>query len=188
MIRFGMANTMITFSQKYWEYGGSDMEKKGLTIGGFESIFLADPVTAFILENSEDLFGNSIYSKIYRNNGIKVDLGIQTTDKICDWFEIFQTRLNNVTGSDSLKFTMEIWDPKSPPNKKPRNEKVKIIREEALPYLDLEIYLRDDALKFRVHLNPIKSSNTSTKVVPIPSLASEQYQMVFYDTSHLPLL
>ena len=84
------------------------MDKKGLTIGGFESAFLADLVAAFILENSQDLFENSIYSKIYHNNGIKVDLGIKTTDEICDWLETFQTRVNEVTGPDSLKFTMEI--------------------------------------------------------------------------------
>ena len=82
MIRFSMANTMITFNGKYWQYGGSDVDKKGLTIKGFESAFLADLVAAFILENSQDLFEDSIYSKMYHNNGIKVDLRIQTTDKI----------------------------------------------------------------------------------------------------------
>ena len=61
MIRSGIANTMITFNGKYWEYGGSDVDKKGLTIGGFESAFSADLVAAFILENSEDLFETSIY-------------------------------------------------------------------------------------------------------------------------------
>ena len=128
-----MANQTIvpTFNGKYWEYGGSDVDKKGLTIGGFESAFLADLVAAFILENSQDLFENSIYSKIYRDDGIKVDLGIQTTDEICDWLEIFQTRVNEVTGSDSLKFTMEIWNPDSPPDEKPRNERVTIVRKEA---------------------------------------------------------
>ena len=130
------------------------MDKKGLTIGGYESAFLADLVAAFILENSQDLFENSIYSKIYRDDGIKVDLGIQTTDEICDWLEIFQTRVNEVTGSDSLKFTMEIWNPDSPPDEKPRNERVTIVRKEAFPYLDLEMYWREDELKFRVHLIP----------------------------------
>ena len=46
-------------------------------------------MAAFILENLQDLFENSIYSKIYRNEGIKVDLGIQITDEICDWLETF---------------------------------------------------------------------------------------------------
>jgi len=38
LVRFGMANTLITFNGKYWEYGGDvDVCDKGLTIGGYES-------------------------------------------------------------------------------------------------------------------------------------------------------
>ncbi len=56
MIKFGMANTIVTFAGKYYEYGGMDVETKGLTIGGYESAFLADLVAAYILENLEDMF------------------------------------------------------------------------------------------------------------------------------------
>ena len=56
MIKFGMANTLVTFQGQYWEYGGKcDVEEKGLTIGGFESAWLADLVAAYILENAVDL-------------------------------------------------------------------------------------------------------------------------------------
>ena len=76
-------NTMITLDGKYSEYEGSDdVDKKRLAIGGFESALLADLVAAFILENTEDLFKNSIYSKIYRDDGVKVGMVIQTTDEI----------------------------------------------------------------------------------------------------------
>ncbi len=41
MVKFGMANTIVTFEDQYWEYGGAvPVEYKGLTIGGFESAFL----------------------------------------------------------------------------------------------------------------------------------------------------
>jgi hypothetical protein len=32
MIQFGMSNTLVTFQDKYYEYGGSDNDSKGLTI------------------------------------------------------------------------------------------------------------------------------------------------------------
>lgn len=159
MIRFGMANTMVTFNGKYYEYGGTEVESKGLTIGGYESAFLADLVAAFILENLEDLFQNDegqTYSKIYRDDGFKVELvANRTVEEICNWYGNFQSRVNELIGSDSLQFTMEIWKPDSPPEEVPRySDKITICRDEAFPYLDLEMYWRNDELQFRVHLKP----------------------------------
>jgi hypothetical protein len=35
MIKFGMGNTLLTFVDKYYEYGGYlDVDDRGLTIGG----------------------------------------------------------------------------------------------------------------------------------------------------------
>ena len=50
LVQFVMSNTLITFIDKYYEYGG-DIEggKQGLTIGGFESAWLVDLVAAYIL-------------------------------------------------------------------------------------------------------------------------------------------
>ena len=49
---------------------------------------------------------------------------------------------------------MEIWKP-SPPEEVPRySDKITICRNDAFPYLDLEMYWRQDELQFRVHLNP----------------------------------
>jgi len=51
MIKFGMGNTLLTFVDKYYEYGGDEsVEERGLTIGGYESAWLADLVMAYILE------------------------------------------------------------------------------------------------------------------------------------------
>ena len=70
MIGFGMKNTLITFVDKYFEYGGDiDGEKRGLTIGGYESAWLADLVASYILKQSEKFFSEFIYYGIYRDDG-----------------------------------------------------------------------------------------------------------------------
>jgi len=57
MLKFGMGSTLITFEGKYWEYGGDkDIYDKGLTIGGYESAWLADLVAAYVLENTQSFF------------------------------------------------------------------------------------------------------------------------------------
>jgi hypothetical protein len=51
MQQFSMGNTIITFRDKYYEYGVSDdpMER-GLTIGGYDSAWLADMVAGYLLD------------------------------------------------------------------------------------------------------------------------------------------
>ena len=42
MIKFGMGNTLLTFMDKYYEYGGDkNIENRGLTIGWWLQIGLA---------------------------------------------------------------------------------------------------------------------------------------------------
>jgi len=97
---------------------------------------------------------SAVFDGIYRDDGLKVHIGQQTTDEVCDWLDEFQSRVNELTGSDSLKFTVEICNPDAPENEVPRNKQVTICREDAFPYLDLEMYWREEELKFRVHLKP----------------------------------
>ena len=57
MIKFGMGNTLITFIDRYYEYGGSEnINEWGLTVGGYESAWLADLVASYILDNTKILF------------------------------------------------------------------------------------------------------------------------------------
>ena len=80
MIKFGMGNTLITFGGKYWEYGGvPDVYEKGLTIGGYESAFLADLVAAYILENTQQFFDEAKFDGIYRDDGLVVFNGKKST-------------------------------------------------------------------------------------------------------------
>ena len=64
IVRFGMTNTFIQFKDQYWLYGGNrPVNEKGLiTIGGFESAGFADLVAAYILEQTEELFQNFLYT------------------------------------------------------------------------------------------------------------------------------
>ena len=74
MIKFGMGNTLISFKEKLYEYGGSvNPMKRGLTIGGYESAWLADLVASWIFEKNEDLFKKtSLFKGIYRDDGLIV--------------------------------------------------------------------------------------------------------------------
>ena len=153
MIKFGMDNSIVTFKDRYRIYGGNcPVEEKGLTIGGFESAFLADLVAAYILEKSEDLFSNSIFNKIYRNDGLNIWDSLATTNEICNWLDEFQARVNQLTESEFLQFTCDIWDPDAPEDEIPRNKKVTINRSKHFPYLDMEFFWQNEELKFQVHL------------------------------------
>jgi len=62
LIKFGMQSTLLTFVDKYYEYDGDkDPEEKGLTIGGYESAWLADLVGAYILDNTKSHFRKTKY-------------------------------------------------------------------------------------------------------------------------------
>ena len=73
MVKYGMDNCFVTYEDQYWIYGGSlPVEEKGLTIGGFESAFFADLVAAYIPANAKDVFSDTLFNKIYRDDGIDI--------------------------------------------------------------------------------------------------------------------
>ena len=49
LIKFGMSNTVLTFDGRYFKYQGApkDPSQCGLTIGGYESAWLASSVISF---------------------------------------------------------------------------------------------------------------------------------------------
>ena len=55
-IAFGMSSTLLTFGEKYFGYGEKGIETKGLTIGGYESSFLADLVASYLFEKRNNQF------------------------------------------------------------------------------------------------------------------------------------
>ena len=85
------------------------MNKEGLTIGGCESAWLADLVVAFVFEKSEDIFSDLVFMKTYRDDALRISDGTKTKDEDCDWLDIFQRRVNEVQGSEHLKFTAQFF-------------------------------------------------------------------------------
>ena len=74
-----MKNTLVSFIDKYYKYGGEmEDEKRGLTIGGYESAWLADLVAAYLLEMMKEKFNNFVYHGIYRDDGFMVLKGPRT--------------------------------------------------------------------------------------------------------------
>jgi len=110
MVKFGMGNTLITFTDKYYEYGGEmNAEDRGLMIGGYELAWFADLVVAYIFENTTDLFQDTLYNGIYRDDGIGIFKGQWMKSDIVLWLATFQQRINNLADSNFLKFTAVIW-------------------------------------------------------------------------------
>jgi hypothetical protein len=94
LIQFGMGNTLLTFVDKYYEYGGEcEIDDRGLTIGGYESAWLADLVAAFILENSDEHFKDTMFKGIYRDDGIGIFKGNWMEKDIVNWLGIFNQPL-----------------------------------------------------------------------------------------------
>ena len=92
LVKFGMGHTLVQFRGKYFEYGGSeDPNERGLTIGGHESAWLADLVAAYALEKSEDLFEESKFDGMYRDDGFVVFEGIKETEELVAWLKNFQS-------------------------------------------------------------------------------------------------
>ena len=153
MIRFGMGHTLLNFQDEYWEYGGDkSVEERGLTIGGYESAWLADLVAAYILENSTELFEMSKYYGIYRDDGLTVMIGRHSKSTINEWLIRFQAKVDELCESPLLRFTVDIWDAGGVDDGIDI-EGVTYTTTDCFPYLDTELYWKDNALQFRVHMN-----------------------------------
>ena len=151
--------TLLTFVDKYYEYDGDkDPENKALTIGGFESAWLADLVGAYLLANTKEHFKETRFDGIYRDDGFAAFIGKWSYDQIATWRDNFQAAVNILTEGDYLQFTCSIWIDETvnqPGPKEPHNKMVSIERGTAFPYLDMELYWSEkEELQFRVHLKP----------------------------------
>ena len=70
------------------------------------------------------------------------------------WLENFQEKVNEVTESENLVFTMEIWKPGEESRELPGG-KVKVIGDPTFPYLDMSMfYDENENLAFKVFLKP----------------------------------
>jgi hypothetical protein len=149
-----MGNTLLTFVDKYYEYDGErEIRDKGLTIGGYESAWLADLVAAFVLENCEDLFDEAVYDGIYRDDGLVIMKGQKSNADIGEWLNTFQKRVNQVTGYDGLVFTVSIW--RQDWNNEPAHPKAEVVKSPIFPFLDMKMSWSEEGdLRFGVYLKP----------------------------------
>ena len=156
LIFFGMTNTLIAFQDEYYLYDG-DLKpaERGLTIGGYESAWLADLVMSYLLEATYDsLFDPMHFFGMYRDDGLAVFKGKLSTKEIKDWLESFQTDVNKIAGNNFLKFTAVIWDPFSEHDTSTiDNNNISIAQSNTFPFLDMEMYWGDNkVLKYKVHV------------------------------------
>jgi len=156
LIQFGMCTTLIQFCGVYYLYDGDkEVEDKGLTIGGYESAWLADLAMAFLLETMDQrVLDETKYFGIYRDDGLAVFPGTWTQKETADWLSKFQSSINDIAGNDKLSFTAEIWTPGGNPAPK-IDGKVGIHTANQFPFLDMELSWRNDGtLRFGVHMKP----------------------------------
>ena len=159
LLKFGMSTTLLSFCDKYYLYDGDlEIQNRGLTIGGYESAWLADLAMSYLLDNSKDIINDSnlIYFGIYRDDGIGVFKGKSKIATAKWWLDRLQRRINKIAGNDFLKFTMEIWRSDVVVNEDGLNDKrITINRDEYFPFLDMKLsWNMNGSLDFGVHLKP----------------------------------
>ena len=81
LMHFLMNSTLISFDGEYYEYHGGEKQEQGLAIGGYESAFLANLVTSYLVEKYKDilspktyhgLLNQTTYHIIYQYEGLVV--------------------------------------------------------------------------------------------------------------------
>jgi hypothetical protein len=108
-----MGNTIITFRDKYYEYGvDPNPDRRGLTIGGFESAFLANLEASYIFDKLDILMMRHVkFLGTYCNDEIIIFWGNQSDDWLHNWLKYFQKEVDWLLGTVNIQFTMEIWQP-----------------------------------------------------------------------------
>jgi hypothetical protein len=147
MINFGMSSTLFTFQDQYYEYDGEEApDDRGLTIGGYESAWLADLVGAFILDNTQHLFQDTIFHGFYRDDGFAVFKNTCSYSQLAEWRHNFQLAVNDLAGGQYLQYSLSIWLDQSR-RCAPLYQfdtKVSVVKDPTFPYLDMELYWSND--------------------------------------------
>ena len=85
-----MISTLIYFDRDYYKYQGSEKEEQSLSIGGYESAFLADLVASKFFEKSKKNMNRTTYHDIYQDDGLVALKGNKTVQDINKWLAEFQ--------------------------------------------------------------------------------------------------
>ena len=155
MLRFGMDHTYLQFAGKYYRYtGAGTADDPGLTIGGFESAWLADLGMSYILKKIPGMFRNTDMFKIYRDDGIVVFNGKVNREYVHNWVGDLQRRAHRVTkspvGESLVRFTAVLWGDDDGGFD---SNVVEMDPRLAFPFLDMEMrWAETNELHFQVHL------------------------------------
>jgi hypothetical protein len=154
LIRFGMENTLLTIQDQYYIYDGDQsLDEKGLTMGGYESAWLADLVAAYILGQADEKISDTRFFGMYRDDGLVVFNSKQTKTQIQTWLNDFQLTDDELCGNSFLQFTAVMWHSGGRSSRSTTN--LSVDTNPAFPYLDMEMYGSGRGqLRFRVHLKP----------------------------------
>jgi hypothetical protein len=103
-----------------------DPDKRGVTIGGFESAFLADLEASYIFDKSKIIWErHARFLGTYCDDKIIVFNGQKSNEWLLNWLTIFQGEVDRLLKTSDIQFTMEIWRPgKTHPYK---NQKYQLI-------------------------------------------------------------
>ena len=139
LIRVGTSSTLIYFDVKYYEYNGGEREEQGLSIGGYESAFLADLVASYLFEKSKANFHPTTYHGIYRYDRLVAFKGKKCAREIKDRIEEFQHTVNKAAGNQHLQLNVEIWTTEENSPTLSREERVQTMTNNKFPLLDMKM-------------------------------------------------
>lgn len=162
LVKAGMASTLVSFEDRFYLYDGDlPLEQKGLTIGGYESAWLADLVMAFILDTMDESVQQELhFLQFYRDDGIGVFKGTKTATQVEQWLSSFQDEVDRIAGNNFLRFTADVWVSSKQSELKGDTTKlsrqIKVHDNDQFPFLDMQLSWKDvgDGLIFGVYLKP----------------------------------
>jgi hypothetical protein len=113
ILKFSMGNEIVSFLDKYYKYGVEpDPDRRGLTIGGFESAFLANLEASYIFNKLRHIWERHVrLLGTYRDDNIIVFNGQKSNKWLLNWLRIFQGEVGRLLRTSDIQFTMEIWQP-----------------------------------------------------------------------------
>lgn len=177
MQQFSMGNTLVMFRDKYYEYGTADDPfERSLTIGGYDSAWMADLVGGYIFDLAEDHFNMTKFFGLYRDDGNVAFEDVRSIDDLKQWLHDFQSRVNEIVGNDGIKFTMDIWKPEEE-SRTVIPKVMNVVGGNAFPYLDMEMaFDEENDLCFAVYTKPnfqskyldVKSTHTAAMKSSVP--------------------
>ena len=155
MLKCSISNTIITFREKYYQYGiEDDPMMRALSIRGYNSAWYANLVGCYILDMTEDDWVSLTLSvKFFRNNEHAIFPGTKLLEDLQTWLNNFQNLVNIIIDS-IIQFTMDIWKQgKESRIKEPK--RITVVKTFSFTYLDAEMSFNESkAISFGAYSKP----------------------------------